>query len=155
MIGKPQLHLLETQHKGIHNYIFNLPPERIDFHDPGKWSIRDQVAHLAKYQPEFLRRIQLIVNTNDPAFQRYRAEEDPGFEVWRAWPLDKLIKTLEANRVDIISYLNSLSQAEMDRSGFHPIYGKLRITDWVEFFLLHESHHLFSIFQLAHRSGIS
>ena len=154
MIAAKQLYLLDNQYKGIPNYIYGLPGDRLDFHDPAKWSIRDQVAHLAKYQPEFLRRIKLIVDTDVPSFPRYRADEDPEFEMWRSWTITKLIEALERGRHEIILYLNSLTPTELNRQGIHPIYGKLNIVDWVEFFLLHESHHLFSIFQLAHRSGL-
>jgi hypothetical protein len=43
-----------------------------------------------------------------------------------------------------------LSPDKLDRTGIHPKYGKLNIIDWTEFFLLHEAHHLFAIFQLTH-----
>ena len=153
MIADKQLYLLENQHKGIHNYISDLPLERLDFHEPGKWSIRDQVAHLAKYQPEFLRRMTLIVTTDLPTFNRYQAQDDSGFEAWRKWSLNDLIKALEDGRAEVIDYLNLLDETALHRQGVHPVYGKLSVTDWVEFFLLHESHHLFTIFQLAHSSG--
>jgi hypothetical protein len=33
--------------------------------------------------------------------------------------------------------------------GTHPKYGTLMITEWTEFFLLHEAHHLFTLFRLS------
>jgi hypothetical protein len=35
-------------------------------------------------------------------------------------------------------------------SAVHKKYGALTIMEWTEFFLLHEAHHIFTIFQLMH-----
>ena len=32
--------------------------------------------------------------------------------------------------------------------GHHPKYGALTLVEWTEFFLLHEAHHLFTLFKL-------
>jgi hypothetical protein len=32
----------------------------------------------------------------------------------------------------------------LSRKGFHPSFGALTIPQWLEFFLLHEAHHLYT-----------
>ena len=46
---------------------------------PGKWSIFEQAAHLAAYQPTFYARLQQIEAGNGPSFERYVADNDPHF----------------------------------------------------------------------------
>ena len=46
--------------------------------------------------------------------------------------------------------ITNLTPAELLKTGVHKKYGVLTITEWTEFFLLHEAHHIFTIFQLRH-----
>ncbi len=39
------------------------------------------------------------------------------------------------------------------RTGVHPTLGELPIPLWIEFFLLHEAHHLYVVMTLARRPG--
>ena len=39
--------------------------------------------------------------------------------------------------------VDSLDAEDLARSGVHPSLGALAIPDWIEFFLLHEAHHLY------------
>jgi hypothetical protein len=45
--------------------------------------------------------------------------------------------------------MEDISETELNKTGTHPVYGNLNILKWIEFFLLHEAHHLLTIFQLA------
>jgi hypothetical protein len=48
----------------------------------GKWSIHDNIAHLARYQQLFITRIDQILFSNIPVFEPYKADVDPGFAVF-------------------------------------------------------------------------
>jgi hypothetical protein len=41
--------------------------------------------------------------------------------------------------------VTSLSDQELGRAGTHPVLGALAIPEWLEFFLLHEAHHLYVV----------
>lgn len=141
---------LEHQHLAIIGIIEQAAEERIDLiPDIGKWSIKDNVAHLVRYQYIFPERINEILQIQEPAFNRYKAEDDFEFETWRAKALEDLFKHLKEQRKNIYKQITGLSKDELLRKGFHPKYGMLSITQWVEFFLLHEAHHIFTIFKLA------
>ena len=51
--------------------------------------------------------------------------------------------------------LKSLEDDQLARTGRHPVLGKLTLSEWIEFFLLHEAHHIMTIFQLAHSAATS
>jgi hypothetical protein len=147
----PSLHdRLKNQHEAIAPMIASLDAGRLNRQPlPGKWSIHDNIAHLAKYQPVFMGRIQAILQKEVPVFGRYKAEKDPDFEIWKQFEIHDLLKRLDTDRHILFNLLSGLDDEHLGRTGLHAKYGTLTVTQWTEFFLLHESHHLFTIFMLA------
>jgi hypothetical protein len=140
---------LKNQHKTIASLIINTNNVRINSHPAkGKWNIHENIAHLAKYQPVFLDRIRRIIATDNPEFDSYSAEDDDGFEIYCAFTTYELIRKISSDREKIYQLIHHLPPDKLERTGIHPKYGKLTISEWTEFFLLHEAHHL--LFQLAH-----
>jgi hypothetical protein len=37
-----------------------------------------------------------------------------------------------------------MSPAESGRTGLHPTFGEMDVAGWLDFFLLHEAHHLYT-----------
>ena len=121
---------------------------------PGKWSIFEQAAHLAAYQPTFYARLHQIETGNEPSFERYVADNDPHFHACCQKPLSELLDYFNKERAVISRYLLSLTETALARNARHPKYGLMAVEGWTEFFLLHEAHHLFSIFMLAREMNI-
>jgi len=148
----PSIHdRLNNQHLVIGELIKDLRVEQLVIHPhPDKWNIHENIAHLAKYQQVFMDRINKIVNNNGISFPPYKAEDDPEFELWVSWNTNELFQTILTDRLKIIELLNNIKEPEINHTAFHLKYGRLNITEWTEFFLLHEAHHLFTIFQIVH-----
>jgi uncharacterized damage-inducible protein DinB len=145
-------HRLKNQHEIIEVIISKLPEEKISEEIIiGKWSIHDNLAHLAKYQPLFTSRIDSILKNTEPEFESYSAETDQDFGKWREWSTDKLLLRLKDDRRRINDIINNLSWEEINKCGFHRKFGRMTILEWTEFFLLHEAHHIYTIFRLAHQ----
>lgn len=141
---------LKSQYLAIAEIISDASAERmITRPAAGKWNIHDNIAHLAKYQITFIERINKILNEDVPHFERYKAEEDPEFEIFGKQSDDDLLKGLNEQRIRLTSLIYSLSDKDLQKTGVHKKFGHLNIIQWIEFFLLHEAHHLFTIFQLA------
>lgn len=146
---------IRTQHEAIEIMIEQTNNDRLNLHpQPGKWSIKDNIAHLAKYQPIFINRIHKILLGGEPAFESYRAENDPDFAAWQGRDLRILLDTLNADREQINKLINDLSYSQLDMVGIHKKFGRLTIGKWTEFFLLHEAHHMFTIFQLSNNTEL-
>ncbi len=142
---------LKNQHDAIDAIIQDMDERRVMAQlEPGKWSIHDNIAHLAKYQPVFQERINAILHLNNPIFNAYLAEYDPEFEAWRGWNTARLIERLNSDRHEIFEFITGLAEEELDRVGIHKKRGGLNVVQWTEFFVLHEAHHVRTIFQLAH-----
>jgi hypothetical protein len=141
---------LRYQHETIHDLLKGFSEEQLKQRiQKDKWSAFEQVAHLTSYQPVFLQRMQLIEQGNNPLFDRYVADNDPAFLESCKKSLNGLLNDLITQRVIIINHLMTLSDTAVHKTGRHPKYGLLNIAEWTEFFLLHEAHHLFSIFMLT------
>ncbi len=142
---------LKEQHKTIAALIINLNNRQISRHViKDKWSIHENIAHLAKYQPVFLDRVHKILTDDQPVFMAYRAEDDDEFEIYCAFTPYELLKKISRDRETLYQLITHLPPDKLERIGIHSKYGKLNVLEWTEFFLLHEAHHLYTIFQLAH-----
>ena len=116
---------------------------------PGKWSIFENIVHLQTYQHVFCDRIKKMQEENNPSFPRYTADADPAF-------LDNCGKTTREIMGDMITTRKEMSTGRLaikdnllERTGTHPVFGTMNIAQWLNFFLLHEAHHLFAIFKQA------
>jgi uncharacterized damage-inducible protein DinB len=116
---------------------------------PEKWSACENLAHLARYHEIFLERVERILAEPNPAFGRYRAENDPEWPKWAAMPADKVLAELASVRAKLIVKLRSLSEEDFQRTGTHSKFGEMSLTLWLEFFLVHEGHHLLAVLQLV------
>lgn len=146
---------LRTQHESIDLLLRTTSVERLlQPPEPGKWSIKDNIAHLARYQVIFIDRLNRIAAGDKPVFESYVAENDNEFPVWRKWALSTLLERLYEDRRFIIQLIDGLSCTQIEATGSHQKLGALTTIEWTEFFLLHEAHHLYTIFRLQHNINV-
>lgn len=141
---------LKNQHQTVFIITHNLADEKLaKSPGSGKWSIHDHIAHLARYQPVFMQRVEKILYEENPSLAAYTAEEDPDFGIWRSWSTQDLLENMAAHRNHIFNKITGLTDKELSRTGIHEKYGSMDVVSWTEFFLLHEAHHIFTIFRMA------
>src|ERR1700735_2253682 len=93
---------LQYQHETIYTLIAGFTEEQLRQRSiPDKWSVFENIAHLAAYQPVFVNRIDRIKREQDPAFERYVAEEDPLFPACVDKRLEELFRILVTDRSTI------------------------------------------------------
>lgn len=114
-----------------------------------KWSVTEHVAHLARYHEVTIERVRLILTEHNPAIDSYRAETDPEWPAWHGVSFEDAALRLHADRAALIGILEGLPAAEWTRTGHHPRFGDLSLRAWMEFFLVHEGHHLYVITKRA------
>jgi len=113
--------------------------------NPAKWSARENLAHLGRYHEILLHRVRRILEEDGPQFARYRAELDQEWPSWSSLPVQVVQQRIRELRSELITLLGTLREPQLERTGSHPILGELSIPQWLEFFLLHEAHHLYAI----------
>jgi hypothetical protein len=109
----------------------------------GEWSARENLAHLARHAHVFLERIRRIAAEDRPHLGRYRAEDDPEWPAWRPLPLAEVVSRLHAARRRLLAWVEGLPAEATGRIGVHPTFGEMPLERWLEFFLVHEAHHLY------------
>ena len=110
---------------------------------PSEWSARENLAHLARHAEVFLARIARIRQEERPVLARYLAEEDPEWAEWSRLPLSEVLRRLREARARLLAWIRSLSPEEANRTGIHPAFGEMSVAGWLDFFLLHEAHHMY------------
>ena len=145
---------LQTQLTALSRLVEGVPEEQITRRSPGnKWSAAENIAHLAHYQDVFIdQRLRRIVAEDRPRFGRYRAEDDPTWPAFAAQPYSKTLERLRTRRADLNTLVGTLSSDALSRTGFHPLLGDATVVLWLEFFLLHEAHHLYVVLRRLHGS---
>jgi len=142
---------LQHQHHAIRELAAGLPDETLRQPVvPGKWSALANIAHLAAYQPVFIGRLERITRESSPAFGRYVAEEDPLFPGYLDRSSTSLLDQIDTDRARILVLFTDGGETFLTRTASHPRFGLLTVTDWTQFFLLHEAHHLYTLFSLVH-----
>ena len=143
---------LKTQHLILSELIMDLSDDELNQQpSPGKWAIKQQIVHLVRYQDVFFERIQTIMGSFNAVFTPYIADDDEGFIDSLNLPLDKLLSNLIERRETISSFFLKLNSGELSRKGRHTQLGYFSIALWAEFFLLHEAHHIYSVFKMSNQ----
>ena len=141
---------LSGQLDGFLALVGDLEPETLERRpDPGKWSAHENLAHLARVHQVMLARLERILREDQPHLERYRAEDDPQWPAWVRVPPRENLSRLKGLRSDLVAAIRSLSAAELARTGVHPAFGEMSVPAWLEFFLLHEAHHLYLVLVLV------
>jgi len=84
---------------------------------------------------------------NHPKFKAAAVQAAPVF-----LDLDKtidksiaLIEDAARNGAEMIAF----PEPDYNKTGTHPVFGQMTMLQWLNFFLLHEAHHLLTIFKLV------
>ncbi|MGC4035482.1 MAG: DinB family protein [Chitinophagaceae bacterium] len=141
---------LQYQHKSLLEIIEGLTDDQV--HKKvieGKWSAFENIVHLQTYQHVFIYRVREILTGSNPLFDRYVADNDPYFPINCAKSTREIMQDLLSLRKDMCTEINNIKEEDLNKTGTHPAFGQMNIQQWLNFFLLHEAHHLFTIFKLA------
>ena len=146
MLREPTLVRLAVQLEVLPSILGDAGPVPLTWRPPtGKWSAHENVAHLARHHEILQERLGRILGEERPQLARYRAEEDPDWPRWSVLSTDEVLLHLRRLRGEILGRIRELSSAQLERVGVHPLFGEMTIPAWLEFFLLHEAHHLYVV----------
>jgi uncharacterized damage-inducible protein DinB len=141
---------IQYQHKSLLDIIDGLSDEQVrKAVYAGKWSIFENIVHLATYQPILINRLKQMLENSNPVFERYTAEADPQFHDNCGKTTREIMQDLLTTRKEMAAGILNFDEPELVKTGTHPFFGKMNVLQWLDFFLLHEAHHLYTIFRLA------
>ncbi len=141
---------LQYQHKSVIELMDGLSDEQVRRHIiAGKWSIFEHIVHLQVYQHQFIARMRQVLDGTNPRFERYTADADPLFLENCSKSSREVMQDLLSVRKELAAGVLSFQDADLVKRGVHPYFGEMTLLEWLNFFLLHEAHHLFTIFKLS------
>ncbi len=150
MLTDPTRVRLRTQLEALDVVLAGVPDERLSRRPPsGKWSALENLAHLGRHHEVMLARLERIAADDAPRLDRYRAEDDPEWPRWQALTAGEVLARLRTLRAGLVAHADGLSDEALARVGVHAAMGRLSMPLWLEFFLLHEAHHLYAVFALV------
>ncbi len=119
--------------------------------DSDTWSIREHVSHFYDTQEMLERRMDLILNEEEPdlsaAAPYISATENTG----RPSSTQEIMERFCTRRKDSVAYLRKRSLTDLWRSGNHPEFGRISLLRQLCYFAFHEQSHLPAIETLRTR----
>ncbi|MDE3087811.1 MAG: DinB family protein [Chloroflexota bacterium] len=133
----------------------NLPRETMLHPYEGGWSIKDVLAHLAMAESVNVRFARMMVVKDAPLQLREFAAEYPDFpgafeldkfnawmtERWRAKSLEQVLAAMAQTRGETLAWLETLSPAQLERSGEHAVWGTQSVRGMLRILVIHDKFH--------------
>ncbi len=134
----------------------NLPRETmLRPFDDGGWSIKDLLAHLAMAESVNVAFAKIMVVKDSPLQLKEFARAYPDFpgefeldkfnawmtERWRAKSLDQVLAALDQTRQDTLAWLETLTAAQLERSGAHAVWGDQSVRGMFRILVIHDKFH--------------
>ncbi|MET0554119.1 MAG: DinB family protein [Vicinamibacteria bacterium] len=113
----------------------------------GQWSALLNLAHVGRHHEVMLERLERVLIEDAPAFPAYRETEDARWAAWEALTPETLWPRLSEVRAALEAWAARLTAAQAARTGVHARFGPMDVARWLEFFLVHEAHHLYVAMQ--------
>jgi len=111
---------------------------------PGKWSAHANLAHLGQFHDVIHARFHRMLHEDAPTFARMVPHEHPDTQVWIDKPSAVMLADFTARRRELCAWLRVLTPEQWDRQGTHAAFGTMTMTQWLEFYLQHEGHHVYT-----------
>jgi hypothetical protein len=97
-------------------------------------------------------RIRTILEEEAPRLDSYKAETEPRWPALVSMDSSELLRRFQATREALVRVVRDCVPEQLRRVGIHYQFGGMRMSQWLEFFLVHEAHHFYAI-AVAVRSG--
>ena len=134
----------------------NLPRETLlrPFGGEG-WSIKDLLAHVAMAEAVNVKFAKIMVSKDAPQQLKELAADYPELhgefeldkfnawmtERWRAKSLEQVVTALNEARADTLAWLDTLTQAQLERNGEHAAWGNLTVKGVFRILVIHDKFH--------------
>jgi uncharacterized damage-inducible protein DinB len=107
---------------------------------PGKWSVREIIAHLADCEVVWAWRLRQALGEEHAVIQPF--EQDAWAKVYGAYSLEAAWTTFKALRGWNIAFVSALTEEDKRKAITHPKYGEQTLWSLVMVMAGHDLHHL-------------
>ena len=117
----------------------------------GKWSIHEHACHLAAVNPIFMRRLDLMLTQDHPAFKGYDPGRDDPEDAMLKIDLDEAMDRFARERAAMVARLRALQPQDWVRTGEHDEYNSYSVYTMFRHLALHDFFHAYRIEELLLR----
>jgi len=89
-----------------------------------------------------------IVQNQASVFSAYDTKKDPLFQEYQQLEVMDIWDRIQERREDLVSIAETITEEQLQKTGTHALYGSMSVGDWIDFFLLHEAHHMYRMLML-------
>ena len=115
--------------------------EELDTHpEPGKWSAREIVHHLADSEMTAAVRLRLLVATDRPQIVGFDQDEF-AHRLHYDRPIEASIEAFKSARRTTAEILERMTEADWAREGTHSEHGRYTVERWLEIYAKHAHNH--------------
>jgi uncharacterized damage-inducible protein DinB len=107
---------------------------------PGKWCLREVMAHLADCEIAWSWRLRIAYEKDRAEMQPF--EQDPWAKMYGQYSMEMAKATFFALRAWNVAFVAGLSEADKQKLYFHPEMGERPLWTLVEIMAGHDLHHL-------------
>lgn len=117
--------------------------------EPNTWSIYEAACHLAKVQPVFVERLDMMLKNANPVIKPYfPSPEEEGKGLLKE-NLEKCLHQFVQERKAIVKRLKKLSSKEWERIGRHGQYSPYNVYIMFRHLSLHDFSHGYNIEEMV------
>lgn len=110
---------------------------------PGKWNLREVMAHLADCEIAWAWRLRLVYGAENAVIQPF--DQDAWSKPYKAYTLEQARTTFNALRAWNVAFVGALTDADKARLYTHPERGEEPLWTIVQIMAGHDLHHLKSL----------
>jgi hypothetical protein len=117
-----------------------ITPDELDRRPPDGWSAREIAHHLADSEATAYVRLRRLIAEDNPAIIGYD-EEEFARRLHYDRPIEPSLAVLAGVRAASLQLLESLTDAEWERTGTHSDSGTYSVDDWLRIYAGHSHDH--------------
>jgi len=123
--------------------VAGLGPQDLDARPiPGKWSIREVVAHLADFEPVYCNRMKRVIAEEEATLLSGDPDLFAAKLAYGGRDIDEELALIEAVRKHTVRILRTLDPADFQRTGRHTTDGPLSLETLLKRITGHVPHHI-------------
>jgi len=122
--------------------------------DRSKWSIRQQVSHLADAEMNMVQRMKKVIAEDTPLLPAYDQDKWASSLFYDGSSVDDSIAVFFTLRASMTRVLKELKNGDFERTGIHTERGKLSLLDLLEDAVEHAEHHTDAVEKIKRRFRI-
>jgi len=119
-----------------------------------KWSVRQQVSHLADSELNMVQRMKRVIAEDAPLLPAYDQDKWADRLFYTKSSIDDSVALFFTLRASMTRVLKELRDKDFDRFGIHTENGKMTLSDLLEDSVEHADHHMRTITKIKRKFKI-